>query len=165
MANLLHIEADYLEESMKKFATFFGVLLFVCVPTDAQNHPIQQEITKDEIKTLVTTQSEQLSIMGLNLSMTVKRAKHFSVDPRDLWVSETDPVYEALNDDRRNTRGRCRSPRVGCTFYESCSTGVGDYFLDSILSDLDSLVSLPVFSKSTSIPSHAVETIPIRHLL
>ena len=25
-------------------------------------------------------------------------------------------------------------------FYESCATGVGDYFLDSILSDLDSLV-------------------------
>jgi hypothetical protein len=25
-------------------------------------------------------------------------------------------------------------------FYESCATGVGDYFLDSIRSDLDSLV-------------------------
>jgi len=25
-------------------------------------------------------------------------------------------------------------------FYQSCATGVGDYFLDSILSDLDSLV-------------------------
>lgn len=25
-------------------------------------------------------------------------------------------------------------------FYESCATGVGDYFFDSILSDLDSLV-------------------------
>ena len=28
----------------------------------------------------------------------------------------------------------------GARFYESCETGVGDYFLDSILSDLDSLV-------------------------
>jgi hypothetical protein len=25
-------------------------------------------------------------------------------------------------------------------FYESCATGIGDYFIDSILSDLDSLV-------------------------
>ena len=30
----------------------------------------------------------------------------------------------------------------GAQFYESCATGVGDYFLDSILSDLDSLVLL-----------------------
>jgi hypothetical protein len=28
----------------------------------------------------------------------------------------------------------------GAHFYESCATGVGDYFLDSLLSDLDSLV-------------------------
>jgi hypothetical protein len=28
----------------------------------------------------------------------------------------------------------------GAQFYESCATGVGDYFLDSILSDLDSIV-------------------------
>jgi len=28
----------------------------------------------------------------------------------------------------------------GAQFHESCATGVGDYFLDSILSDLDSLV-------------------------
>jgi hypothetical protein len=28
----------------------------------------------------------------------------------------------------------------GERFYESCATGIGDYFLDSILSDLDSLV-------------------------
>jgi len=28
----------------------------------------------------------------------------------------------------------------GAQFYESCATGVGDYFLDSILSDFDSLV-------------------------
>lgn len=28
----------------------------------------------------------------------------------------------------------------GAQFYESCETGVGDYFFDSILSDLDSLV-------------------------
>ena len=28
----------------------------------------------------------------------------------------------------------------GAQFFESCETGVGDYFLDSILSDLDSLV-------------------------
>jgi hypothetical protein len=28
----------------------------------------------------------------------------------------------------------------GAQFYESCAIGVGDYFLDSILSDLDSLV-------------------------
>jgi len=29
---------------------------------------------------------------------------------------------------------------AGAQFYESCATGVGDYFFDSILSDLDSLV-------------------------
>src|ERR1044072_164823 len=28
----------------------------------------------------------------------------------------------------------------GAQFYESCATGVGDYFVDSILSDLDSLI-------------------------
>ena len=28
----------------------------------------------------------------------------------------------------------------GAEFYESCATGVGDYFFDSILSDLDSLI-------------------------
>src|SRR6476660_10539765 len=28
----------------------------------------------------------------------------------------------------------------GAQFYESCAPGVGDYFLDSILSDLDSLI-------------------------
>ena len=28
----------------------------------------------------------------------------------------------------------------GAQFYESCATGVGNYFLDSILSDLDSLI-------------------------
>ena len=37
----------------------------------------------------------------------------------------------------------------GAQFYESCTTGVGDYFLDSILSDLDSLILLPVFIQST----------------
>ena len=37
----------------------------------------------------------------------------------------------------------------GAQFYESCETGVGDYFLDSILSDLDSLVLLPVFIQPT----------------
>jgi len=54
----------------------------------------------------------------------------------------------------------------GAQFYESCATGVGDYFLDSILSDLDSLV---LFCRCSSnlflIPSDAVEAIPIRHLL
>lgn len=29
---------------------------------------------------------------------------------------------------------------AGAQFYESCAIGVGDYFLDSILSDLDSLI-------------------------
>jgi hypothetical protein len=28
----------------------------------------------------------------------------------------------------------------GAQFYESCATGVGDYFLDSILSDFDCLI-------------------------
>ena len=36
----------------------------------------------------------------------------------------------------------------GAQFYESCATGVGDYFRDSILSDLDSLVLLQVFIQS-----------------
>jgi hypothetical protein len=38
----------------------------------------------------------------------------------------------------------------GVQFYESCATGVGDYFLDSILSDLDSLILFAVFIQSTS---------------
>lgn len=38
---------------------------------------------------------------------------------------------------------------AGAQFYESCETGVGDYFLDSVLSDLDSLILLPVFIQST----------------
>ena len=29
---------------------------------------------------------------------------------------------------------------AGAQFYESCEAGVGDYFLDSVLSDLDSLI-------------------------
>lgn len=37
----------------------------------------------------------------------------------------------------------------GAQFYESCATGVGDYFLDSILSDLDSLILFAVFIHST----------------
>ena len=54
---------------------------------------------------------------------------------------------------------------AGAQFYESCATGVGAYFLDSILSDLDSLVLLPASSNLFWIPSDAVEAIPIRHLL
>ena len=51
----------------------------------------------------------------------------------------------------------------GAQFYESCATGVGDYFLDSILSDLDSLV---LFAGDLLwIPSDAVQAIPVRHLL
>ena len=54
----------------------------------------------------------------------------------------------------------------GAQFYESCATGVGDYFLDSIFSDLDSLVLFagvhPIYF---GISSDAVEAIPIRHLL
>jgi len=30
--------------------------------------------------------------------------------------------------------------KLAAEFYESCAAGVGDYFFDSILSDLDSLV-------------------------
>jgi hypothetical protein len=30
----------------------------------------------------------------------------------------------------------------GAQFYESCATGIGDYFIDSIFSDLDSLILL-----------------------
>jgi hypothetical protein len=37
----------------------------------------------------------------------------------------------------------------GAQFYESCATGIGDYFIDSIFSDLDSLILLPVFIQST----------------
>lgn len=54
----------------------------------------------------------------------------------------------------------------GAQFYESCATGVGDYFLDSILSDLDSLVLFagvhPIYFEFHRMP---VEAIPIRHLL
>ncbi len=53
----------------------------------------------------------------------------------------------------------------GAQFYESCATGVGDYFLDSILSDLDSLVLCRCSSNLLSVPSDAIEAIPIRHLL
>jgi hypothetical protein len=37
----------------------------------------------------------------------------------------------------------------GAQFYESCATGVGDYFLDSILSDLTLWFFLPAFIQST----------------
>ena len=54
----------------------------------------------------------------------------------------------------------------GAQFYESCATGVGDYFLDSILSDLDFLVLFCRYlSNLLSIPSDAVEAISIWHLL
>ena len=53
----------------------------------------------------------------------------------------------------------------GAQFYESCATGVGDYFLDSILSDLDSLILCRCSSDLLWIPSNAVEAIPVRHLL
>jgi hypothetical protein len=38
------------------------------------------------------------------------------------------------------TRNGDEIPSPNWQFYESCATGVGDYFLDSILSDLDSLI-------------------------
>jgi hypothetical protein len=51
-------------------------------------------------------------------------------------------------------------------FYGSCATGVRDYFLDSILSDLDSLILFCWYSSYLRwIPSDAVEAIPIWHLL
>ena len=50
----------------------------------------------------------------------------------------------------------------GAQFYESCATGVGDYFLDSILSDLDSLVLFAGVPNPFWIPSDAVEAIPIK---
>ena len=54
----------------------------------------------------------------------------------------------------------------GAQFYESCATGVGDYFLDSILSDLVSLVLFAgVHPILLWIPSNAVKAISIRHLL
>jgi len=37
----------------------------------------------------------------------------------------------------------------GAQFYESCAIGVGDYFVDSLLADLDSLVLLLEFIQST----------------
>jgi hypothetical protein len=52
----------------------------------------------------------------------------------------------------------------GARFYESCAIGVGDYFLDSILSDLDSLVLFagvyPIHFQFHRI----VEAIPVSHL-
>ena len=65
-----------------------------------------------------------------------------------LWIN-SDPVYEALDHDRRNTEDAAEDLELGAQFYESCATGVGDYFLDSILSDLNSLVLSPVFIQST----------------
>lgn len=59
---------------MKKLATLIGVALLLCVSTNAQSNLKRREITKDEIKTLRTIKSEQLSIMGLNLLMTMKSA-------------------------------------------------------------------------------------------
>ncbi len=53
----------------------------------------------------------------------------------------------------------------GAQFYESCATGVGDYFLDSILSDLDSLVLFCRYSSNLLwVPSYDVEAISVRHL-
>jgi len=55
---------------------------------------------------------------------------------------------------------------LGAQFYESCATGVGDYFLDSILSDLDSLILLAGAHPSYfGFQRDAVEAISIRHLL
>lgn len=62
---------------MKKLATLLITSLLLCLPANAQNVPVRQEITKDEIKTLLNTHSEKLSVMGLHLSMTVKEAKAF----------------------------------------------------------------------------------------
>jgi hypothetical protein len=54
----------------------------------------------------------------------------------------------------------------GAQFYESCATGIGDYFIDSIFSDLDSLILFAgVHPNPLWILSDAVEAIPIRHLL
>jgi hypothetical protein len=53
----------------------------------------------------------------------------------------------------------------GAQFYESCATGVGDYFLDSILSDLDSLILFASIHPLYFGLSDAVEAISIRHLL
>jgi hypothetical protein len=74
---------------MKEFAVLFGLLFLLCFPTTAQNKPIRQEITKGEIKTLINTQSERLSIMGLNLSMTVEKAQAF-LNNSDRLIGERD---------------------------------------------------------------------------
>ncbi len=37
----------------------------------------------------------------------------------------------------------------GAQFYEACATGVGNYFVDSILSDLDSLILFAGVIQST----------------
>ena len=54
----------------------------------------------------------------------------------------------------------------GRRFYESCEAGVGDYFAESILSDLDSLALYAGYSSRLFwIPSGALKAIPIRTLL
>ena len=74
---------------MKEFAVLFGLLFLLCFPAKAQNKPIRQEITKGEIKTLINTQSERLSIMGLNLSMTLEKAQAL-LNNSDSLIGERD---------------------------------------------------------------------------
>ena len=54
---------------------------------------------------------------------------------------------------------------LGRRFYESCEAGVGDYFTESILSDLDSSSFCRCSPFLFGIPLDVVETIPVRYLL
>lgn len=74
---------------MKKFAALFASLFLLCFPATAQNKLIRQEITEGEIKTLINTRSERLSIMGLNLSMTLEKAQAF-LNNSDSLIGERD---------------------------------------------------------------------------
>lgn len=74
---------------MKEFAALFGLLFLLCFPAKAQNEIPRREITTGEIKTLLNTQSERLSIMGLNLSMTLRQAQAF-LNNSDSLIGERD---------------------------------------------------------------------------
>lgn len=74
---------------MKGYATLFGLFLLVYVSTNAtnaQSDSSRQEITKGKIRTLINTQSERLSILGLHISMTEKEAKVFLEKSKNLFV-------------------------------------------------------------------------------
>jgi hypothetical protein len=59
-----------------------------------------------------------------------------------------------------------RDIETGRRFYEMQQAGLGDYFLDSLFSDIDSLLLYAgIHQKNLRLPPHPVPAFSIRHLL